>query len=571
MADGWTDREIEALADDRSFMRGVAYHRDGRVEVTERDADRIDAVVRGSLPYLVELRRSPRVEWSCSCPVGEDGAFCKHCVAVALETAGPKAPSNRRAPSARRDDEVDVRSYVAGLDDEVLVELVMEQVESDWRLRERLQARTLAAGGGSVDVREWKKRIDATFGGRQFVDYREAPAWAHDVFEVIDALDDLRSAGHAATVIGLVEHANRRADKAVQNIDDSDGWLTDIAGRLAELHLSACEQARPDPVELARRLADLELTGELDTFRRAAATYAEVLGPDGIAEYRRIVEPKWRAGTKNKDPYSHAAFASTQAMIGVAQGAGDPDELIAIRGGELRTPGDYLEIAEALIGAKRRDDALDWARRGLATYADRHWQTPPLREFLTAQLRAGGDDASAEELWWDGFDAHPSIDGYRRLLAESAEPDRRRAQAIELLRQRLDAGDTEARSRNPLLERPPATTLVEILLYEGSIDDAWTTANGHGCDKRTWMTLARAREATHPMDAIPIYERAVAEQIDTKKNGGYRAAVDLLARVRTLASTAGEPERFTDLLALVTTEHARKRNLIAFIDKMGWS
>jgi uncharacterized Zn finger protein len=113
--------------------------------------------------------------------------------------------------------------------------------------------------------------------------------------------------------------------------------------------------------------------------------------------------------------------------------------------------------------------------------------------------------------------------------------------------------------------------LVEILLYEGRADDAWAAASAYGCEDRTWMTLARAREATHPLDAVPIYEHAIAAQIDTKKNGGYRAAVDLLARVRTLATKAGEPERFTELLAAVTTEHARKRNLIALIDKKRWT
>lgn len=122
-----------------------------------------------------------------------------------------------------------------------------------------------------------------------------------------------------------------------------------------------------------------------------------------------------------------------------------------------------------------------------------------------------------------------------------------------------------------MLDRGPATTLVEILLYEGDVDDAWVAASEYGCDERTWMTLARAREATHPLDAVPIYERAVAAQIDTKTNGGYRAAVDLLARIRTLATKAGEPKHFTELLAAVTAEHARKRNLMALIDKKRWT
>jgi hypothetical protein len=68
------------------------------------------------------------------------------------------------------------------------------------------------------------------------------------------------------------------------------------------------------------------------------------------------------------------------------------------------------------------------------------------------------------------------------------------------------------------------------------------------------MTLASAREATRPLDVIPIYERAVAAQIDAKKSSGYRAAVDLLGRVRALAAKAGEPERFKDLLVRLKSE-----------------
>lgn len=552
-------------------MRGLAYQNQGRVEIETEGPGSVVATVRGAMPYRIELRRAGKVAWSCTCPVGEDGDFCKHCVAVALHVASDE-PEQPRSRLAKSNDGPDLRAYLSGVGTEALVDLLVEQVESDWRLRERLTARALATGGGSVDVRAWKKRIDAVLGdSRDFVPYAEAGGWAQDIFEVIDALGDLVDAGHAAAVVGLIEHAHRRADAAVQYVDDSDGWLTDISCRLGELHLRACEDAQPDPVELAGRLVELELTSELDTFHRAAATYTDVLGAEGIAAYRKIIEPKWKATSKAKDPYSHTAFRAREAMIGVAQAGGDPDDLITIRGDDLRTPDAYLEIAGELAGAGRQAEALDWARRGLATFADRHWQTPSLRHFLAVQLRRLGDDVAAEELWWDAFERHPSLDGYRKLLAESSDAGARRDQALGLLRARLDVGDTEAGTRNPLLDRGPATTLVEVLLYEGEVDDAWDAASAHGCDERTWMTLARAREATHPLDAIPIYERAIAAQIDTKKNGGYRAAVDLLARIRTLANKAGEPERFTGLLTAVTAEHARKRNLMALIDKKGWT
>ncbi len=389
MTDGWSWSEIEALADPRSFGRGLAYRGDGRVEIQQHVADKVTARVRGSLPYHVELKRAGKsISWSCTCPIGEEGVFCKHCVAVGLTVAGGEplpSPTAKAAPLA----ETDLRRYLSGLDVDELVDLVLDQATLDWRLHERLTARAIALGGGSVEIGTWKKRIDAAFGDpRHFVSYAEAAGWAQDVVEVIEALNDLVDAGHAVAVIGLSEHAHRRADAAIQHVDDSDGCLTDISERLVELHLRSCESAAPDPVELGERLAELELTSELSGFYRAAVTYGDLLGEDGLAAYRRVVEPRWRAAAKRKDPYSHERFSSREAMIGIAQASGKPDDLIAIYRGELRSPHAYLEIAKALLAASRTEEAIDWARRGLASFTDRPWQTESLRELLARELRS---------------------------------------------------------------------------------------------------------------------------------------------------------------------------------------
>ena len=100
--------------------------------------------------------------------------------------------------------------------------------------------------------------------------------------------------GFAIEVVELVEYAHARAEKAVQHVDDSDGWITEISVRLGDLHVRACTEARIDPVALARRLVKLELAAELDTFHRATLAYADALGPAGIDEYRRLIEPRFR-------------------------------------------------------------------------------------------------------------------------------------------------------------------------------------------------------------------------------------------------------------------------------------
>jgi uncharacterized Zn finger protein len=82
-----------------------------------------------------------------------------------------------------------------------------------------------------------------------------------------------------------------------------------------------------------------------------------------------------------------------------------------------------------------------------------------------------------------------------------------------------------------------------------------------------WLTLARGRESTHPMDAVDVYEREVFAQIDRKRNDAYRSAVEQMARIRRLADTASEPERFHALLTRIRTEHKARRNLKALLDQ----
>lgn len=575
LADVLSAQAMTALAGPRVYPRGVGYHADGRVELRATGDRRMEATVRGSVPYSVELWiESGELEWSCTCPYAEDGAFCKHCVAVALQLAdGPVSILPLVPDSADVGPPADVSAHVEGLSRERLIEIVLGQCESDWRLRERMAAETRHARGDGPDRDSWRRRIDAAFAPHdEFVVYRDGAAWASGVDEVINALEDLASADHEDAVIELAEYAHHCTEAAIGYVDDSDGWLSLIEERLSELHLSACEAARPDPVALARRLVDLELTSELDGFHRAAAAYAGVLGEAGLAEYRRIVEPRWEVLTDRAGRQSGDRFAVEQAMIGVALGSGDVDELIEVRGRDLRSPGGYLEIARALARAGRIDDAIEWAERGLAEYPDRTWQLPELRDFLAGLLRSQGNDVEAIELYWQGFETAPSLSSYRQLLKEG-ESDGAAAwseRCLEMLRARVAEERPGDEGRRSHVVPRPAQALIDILMYEGDLEGAWAIATEYGCDNDTWMTLARAREATHPLGSIAVYEREVLVLIDRKKNRAYRAAVDLLERIRVLAEGAGQPERFTVLLERVRTEHRAKRNLKALLDDKGW-
>jgi len=78
--------EVQSPADTKTFARGKAYSHDGAVSRLEERDGAVHASVRGTHRYRVELAVDDDGElaYDCTCPVGDDGVFCKHTVAVAL-------------------------------------------------------------------------------------------------------------------------------------------------------------------------------------------------------------------------------------------------------------------------------------------------------------------------------------------------------------------------------------------------------------------------------------------------------------------------------------------------------
>lgn len=559
---------IQKLCGVRAFAK-ASMIRESEIEgLTENDG-RLMATVRGTLPYTVELwvEGARKAAWSCTCPQGEDGKLCKHAGAVALTLhgGGRAAWAKPVAPSTTDVESDPVFEFLLGLDQRELAHLVYDAATRDTRTAQRLEALVASSvGKPAVHVKQWRKMITAAFGRpSHFVDYYEAPRWAEGVTEVLQDLRALLDYGQAEAVVTLAEYAFERADKATQHVDSSDGWFESISYDIADIHLQACIQAQPEPVALARRLVEFDVNAELDTFRRAAAAYADVLGPDGLAEYRRLVEPAFEAlGPREERAWtSSERFHLTGAMLGLALATDDADEVIRIKSGDLRSPYDYAEIVAALHHVGRTDEAIDWARRGIAM-PGRQFQTRELRVQLVELLREAGDPDAAHGVRLEGFHQSPSLTSFKELLAETPEESRdaQRAEALDWLRERAISGDGHAAS----------SLLVEILLYDGDTDGAWDVATTVGCDQRWWMTLARAREKDHPADAIPIYQQAVADLIDKKKSGAYKDAVDLMARVQRLYGAADAAEGWTAYLDAVTTQHRQKSSFIAKVRDKGW-
>jgi hypothetical protein len=376
-------------------------------------------------------------------------------------------------------------------------------------------------------------------------------------------LDELIDDGGATDVVSLLEYAFTRTERAMQHVDDSDGWITSISIDIADAHLRACGLAPPNSKTLARRLAKLELEFDLDTFRGAAGRYAQVLGREGLAEYRTLIDAaENELRSKVHDRWSSEVVRVREARIGLALGSGDVDELIRILNAPRLVPHDCVTIVDALRGAGRSTEAIQWARRGLATPGFSEHFFVDLRTRLADLLIAESDVAGAREVRLDGFHASPTPQSLHMMLelCEPAERDTQRQEAIDWL------GD-RARSRPG---NETGSELVRVLLFEGDIDDAFDASQQFGCSSDLRLTLARALERTRPADAISLYEPEVEKLINRKARNHYLAAISLLARVRVLYLATQNTTGWDRYLADLATTHRAKRSLMAMLRARGW-
>jgi len=580
-----TRAQLRRAADSGSWDRGVGYHQQGRAELLFEDNGVIRAKVAGTRNYKVRLWvEDGETCGECSCPMGDAGVFCKHLVAVGLtylkqgaENLGGKAvggKSSRQAHDKPRVTLDDVRQYLARQATPDFIEIIMQQVEDDDRLRERLLMRVAHKGAGGLDVATYRKAIDRATNTGGFVDYGSAYDFARGIHDVIEEVAELLEEGHAAECVDLAEHALERCEAALGGMDDSDGHMQDIFERLVEIHHEACLAAKPDSEALARRLFEWELEGDWDTFAGACERYADVLGEKGLAAYRELAQRMW-ARMPALRPGERGGFDSrryhlTAIMESLARQDGNLDTLIAVKNRDLSVPYRYLDIASTYKEAGQLNEALEWAEKGVQAFPGQPDER--LVDFLAAEYHRRRRHGEAMDLIWNSFTRQPQLDSYTHLK-DHADRCKQwpawREKALAHIRSRLQKGKPRPGTPDYWGRRSDRSLLVEIFLWEKDAEAAWQEATSGGCSEELWMRLARAREKERPADAVPIHQRQIDHLADRRNNNAYREAASLIRKIRTLMGRMGQEKQFADYLAAVRQNHKPKRNFMAMLERLG--
>jgi uncharacterized Zn finger protein len=572
--------QLKRMANGRSFARGEAYFKDGRVHSLATYEGTLTAIVSGQDDYCVMLRSTKReIEYSCDCPIGLDGEFCKHLVAAGLawidsdaEGKGLTGQKRKRATS-----EDDLRAFLEAQEKDTLVAMLARAAMGNRDLRERLLLEAARINPAGIDLAAYRRSIAQATRTNGFVDYHSARGYARRVHQVIASIATLLNDGHAAAVIDLTEYALAKLEQAIGDMDDSDGYMSDILSEFHDLHHCACLQVSPDPRALARRLFEWELKGDWEIFFGAAENYADVFGAEGLAEYRRLAESEW-AKLRQLDPGDNdeerhgRRFRITHMMEALARQTGDPEAMVEIKRRDLSHPYSYLQIAEIYREARRYDEAFEWAQRGMQSFPQRDSR---LVEFLAREYHRRGRHDDAMKLIWNQFVESPFLKNYQELKAHAGKVRPRpdwpawRDKALAHLRGIIQKEKQEEKSSKNHWHwagHADNSRLVEVFLWEKRHDEAWEEASAGGCSSGLWLRVAALREEKHPGDAVPIYKEMIAPILKRANNAANAEAVKLLQKIRELMVRMGSELEFEDYFAALRVEYKRKRNFIKLLD-----
>ena len=570
------------------FARGKDYfERDYVHALRERD-NIIRATVEGSQVYKTAISiTDDEITGKCSCPLGEKGEFCEHLVATGLayiesQKTGEKTTKKKAKPITPRV----IESYLSELDTPELVDIIMKQADIDDDFYAMLKMRVAAEKAGS-DTSEIRDVLREAMTIRDFISWRDTGSYIHSIDRVLDQIRTLLTPKQAAQVIDVAEYGMDLWEENIGLIDDSNGCMGMLRDELQDLHIEACNIARPDPVDLAERLAHRCIDSGWDMFYGAYESYFDILRDVGRARYREIFETEWDAlpalgaGQEDSDKQYGRVSALKHTMLEFAEKENDLNLAIRVLSRDLSHPYEYLRIANHCRNARKRKLAIEWAEKGVAAFADK--SSSELRSFLAEEYLHAKRPDDAMAMIWTNFKSSPTLESYKDLAGYARKLkcwDQWREKALTHIRADIDkckaefereygANNSQKRKRLPYWQQAPDhTLLVCIFLWEKREEDAWNEATNGGCDNYRWLDLAKVREKNHPEDAIGIYRRQVVPLIETTTNSSYQEAVEFIKKIHGLMNDLGKREDFHTWLSELKKEYKRKRNFIKYVNEL---
>jgi uncharacterized Zn finger protein len=552
-----TQAQTRELATEQSFKRGELYYRQGAIFNAMRQGLELRADCQGSTIYHVQAKLNQQgLESSrCTCPY-DWGGLCKHQVALLLTYIHDPQQFQVIPPMSE---------LLAAHSREDLVALIGRMIQRHPELLYLVELSAPHPANQPMEMSTYRRKAQQALRREDPEEIAEGLQGLMEGAKQLLERGDWLNAGALYQL--LLEELTVSYDYEMFEID-YDGDVACIT-QDAIAGLNQCLSKAQDLDAQVRRdwltalfeaeLKDLELGG-IDF----AAGASEALLEWATDEDWKWLEPQIRDAIAKHDRWAKEQLvnllAQRQQQSGRGQAASDlihelgtPEQraFLLVEEGKFEDaiaiaeesfshlPGLVTQFADALLKANRSDLALQWI-------SQQQTQNPRYgyKNWLSQFHRTHGHPELALTMDYEEFQAHPSFPRYLEL--------RKFAQS-------LGAWDELHSKIIQQLEQSKQTSLlIDIAVEEGEGDRAWQLLRS---DPRSQFTraevVAKAIEATHPQDAIALYNQLANRFIEQRQRGAYQSAASYLKRVKALHEATQTQEDWRSTIQEIRTKYAR--------------
>lgn len=462
---------------------------------------------------------------------------------------------HRMAGHRSPDGDASIDEIIGGLDDDTLRRLLADAARTHGEVARAVR---LAAATGDERLAVLRAAVDGGLRTRRYLDYRGSFEWARDASPVVAVLTDEVERSPTAELVILLQRAADRLVKVMLRADDSSGVIGDLCWQVLELHRRACEAGVADPVKLAKWMVKFTFADQ-DFFEIDPVAYVDAMGEKGLVVYRRQVAERSDpedvpAGRSALLADHHAGFPSFEARYAAERLAiidRDVDRLVELLGRDLSSPNQFQRVADAMVELGEPDEALAWARRGIAETSG--WQVAGLYDLAAELLADVGDDDAILDLRRDHHQRMPSTSTYA-TLKQVASAAGAWAAEVDMARAVLAGHDVAG--------------YVDALLADDEPDAAWITATTTERELMApqWVRLADARESTIPADSMRVRLRLADEVLVKADKRAYREAIGHLRAASRAADAADLRAEFDEHLAGLRERNRRRPSFMAMLE-----
>ena len=643
--------EVEEWAGSKIVSRGRNYQRNGAVEGLVRTADgSLLAWVQGTHRYATEVsvsgRKALELESRCNCPYW---STCKHAVAVVLEyleglkekrkveQVGEDDPRlkaleegiedadewddfeefdfeddddddyepARQKSGKKRGKKAELNTYLQKFTKAELVVLVEELAAEFSEVNQRLEDhQTLSSGQTRKMVKAVQTEIDNIadpWDGEYR--YREDAA---DLARVEEHLKALVAAGQADAVVKLGEDLIDAAGQAVETYDH-DGDIAYEIEPCQEIIFQALKQSSLSPSEQLEWAVDIELGDDYGMVGSAQEKFWKSRFTkdawSGLADrLQKRLDDLEVPDDGDSFSYQYGRDKLSDWMIAALEKAGRRDEVIPLCEREATATRSYGRLVDALMAAKRWEEAGRWCKAGLeATGRERRGSEQTLREKLRVINEKLGGPRDGVAILAEEFFASPGLNTFEALCKGGRkarvgpavdswaryylETGRRPEPAGSKRGQRrkgepeadwpLPAAGIEIEPQFGLPDAPMCEALLEVALHEKKPDEVveWYDYSQRQERSGYWMrtsdtTVAEAVKDAYPDRAIAIWKEVAEGQIALTKVEAYRTAGEYLKKVRNVLVKKRRKKEWDGYLADLRQENLRKPRCVEVLDRL---